>query len=371
MKWKKWWMVLFLALGLIGFARAGGACSDGWYYYHDEYTMTRYNPSTGVAQYLHPESNEWINDEYIDSNPAYMAYQASDDSCGVSGSSSLLSANGYNTAIGRSKAVHGKMEYMNGRYYVFKEQTACRLGQECGYKDSNLPSWSTHLFGGVSYDQLDYGVSSGTLYADTEITTVEGGAIFQKDQFSILTSARYEYASGHKSFNDLRSDTYGLLLMPSYCVFRQSEDLLNAYVYAFLDLSFVDMSNEDNQWRMMPGVAASLSRSTPIGSFMAGYSYAYNRNQGGDIEVTGSHHINSHNTSLSYVLPIMEKVYLASDLENTYIPSTPKDLDHDFTDVRIRLGAVQLNNWNVSMSYYFSVDSSGNKGGDLMVGYTW
>lgn len=367
-------LIVVLFCTMISISAVAGS---GWIYSDDN--INRYDPGTGQAQYL--QSGTWVDDSEYESNPAYIKYiNGSGGSSSYSGVCPYTEGQwSYNGVMARSQAIHEtirreqfKTHYIppmdDGDYCCGDAEAECCA---CFYEPSDVPEWNRHFFGGISYLKSDYRVDAFGAHMDSDIYNLEGGATLWKDRVSVLTSARYTREDGNKQYSQLANDTFGFLVAPGYNVLSQKEQFINMMVYGSLDLSYSFRDNLDNQWRMMPGVGVSANRQTPIGIFATAYSFDYSRNMTGDEEVTGSHHIYQNNVSANYTLPITRQIYCGAGVLYSYIPSTPDDLKNDFTDVNLTLGAVQLQNWDLSLSAYFAVDSSDNLGINFSAGYMW
>lgn len=354
---KNVWMALGLVLGLAMAAQAE------WFY--SSCGNTRYDPCTGVAQYM---SEGWVNDSHPETNPAYLEFQAVGGSC-----SGGTSARSYNNALGDAENAHKTMrnDQVTQWYDDIDDDDECCACNCYDYEESEVPEWSYRFFGGVDYDKVDYAINAGRTYMDTDVTTLQLGGTARKERLSLTGAFRYEFANGDGAFAGDDSQTAGLLFLPGFRVLSEDEQFVNLTLYGILDVSYVFMDNADNQTRFMPGAGAMLSRSTPIGIFLAGYSFEYSRNFSGDIELSGNHHLDTHNGSADYVLPITKNIYAGCGLLYTYVSSMPNAVDHDFLEAHVSAGAVQVANWDFSLEYAFAADSTDNQSIRFMAGYQW
>jgi hypothetical protein len=355
MKYKHIKSMALIVLALSGVMTAKAA----WYY--SESGNERYDPVTYMAEYN--SSGTWYPDENYETNPAYMEYSSGTGSCGHSSSAYYYSYQAYGSALNTGKRSH---TLMNGHAYKLKEEDAC-----CDYNASDLPEWNYNIYGGISYDDSDFRVNSGQLHVNTRITTLNMGVIAQKDRLSLTGAFRYEYARGYSNLSGADSDTAGFLFMPGYQILSQDEQFLDLGLYGMLDLAYVSRKHADNQTRIMPGVGATASRATPIGLFSLAYSFEYNQNMSGDVEVTGNNHINTQLGSADYILPITKNFYVGGGFLYTYVMDMPSNIDNDFLEAHLTAGAIQLNNWKFMVDGYASVDGTGNQGINFVAGYQW
>jgi hypothetical protein len=331
-----------------------------WYY--SESGNERYDPATEMAEYK--SGDTWYPDTCYSTNPAYVEYNSG--TCDYSSSTQVYGYQVYGSALNggrrRIKLITG------GVSYELQQEVP---GVSPSYNSSDLPEWNYNLFGGISYDDSDFRVNSGQLHVNTRITTLDMGMTAKKDRLSLTGAFRYEYARGYSNLSGADSDTAGFLFMPGYQILSQDEQFLNLGLYGMLDLAYISRKHADNQTRIMPGVAATASRATPIGLFSLAYSFEYNQNMSGDDEVTGNNHINTQLGAADYILPITKNFYVGGGFLYTYAMDMPSSIDNDFLEAHLTAGAIQLNNWKFMADYYASIDGTGNQGINFVAGYQW
>lgn len=192
-----------------------------------------------------------------------------------------------------------------------------------------------------------------------------------RDAFRIDTQLYYNFLKGKGADDGQDTKAYGLFLKSGYRALTQQENGVNLEFYGFLEIARIDYGDLGTQTRYIPGAGCILSGATPVGGFLLSYLFSHDRNDDGDIEVTGDKYFNFSTVSLGYILPLTDALLFSTGLDYMLVMNMPDDMEDNSTDFNAGLGYSGWKNYYIYLNYVNSLSGYKNQGVNLSIGYRW
>ncbi|MCK5801943.1 MAG: hypothetical protein KAI66_03885 [Lentisphaeria bacterium] len=377
---------LMLVLGAVFFGSSLFAIS-GSYFYSSCGEARIFFPmgssSPAYAEYMCGE--DWYTDSHMETNPAYVQWLAQGSSCS-SVEKEYAAFGGYVAArqtIRRqlNRQAEAERDFFFSRMtmaeaYCYGCYGFCSLDTRTGDSEAAQQAaeeedeWQFSVSASYQYDHNDFELDPMNDF-ETNDNTLTISLDVSKGRFVLLNEFRLSQSEGRSDFEGFDSDTVGFQTLLGYRVLEQEDNLVNLTVYGSADISFIDYTQTDTQWRFAPGCGVTLSRATPIGLFQASYAYNWNSNLEGTSEVTNDRYINVHGCDFNYTLPLTSYLYVTTGINYMFMEQIHSDIDNRFSEVRVAAGSWDLAGFDLSVGYYRDIMTTNDYGLDCRVGFSW
>ena len=238
------------------------------------------------------------------------------------------------------------------------------------YKPSDLPEW-------------DYSFSAqlGTATSDIDLTGDPGREAdihsfalnfnASNDRLSLTGQLRSKKSEGTGASAGWDTEEQGLLVLPSYAVFRQEENGVDLWLHGFVDISRNEKYDNTEQKRYAKGLGFSVAGWTSFGGLNLTYMYSHDSNSNNEIELTGHDYINLGSLSLKHILPLKQNLVLTTSLNHVHVEDMMAGMDDSTTDIKFDLSYKTKNDLVLGMSYMNSFDGYEREGINFTLGRRW
>ncbi len=238
-----------------------------------------------------------------------------------------------------------------------------------GYEPSDLPEWKLELSaqGSVSESEMEL---TSDLGRESDVRSLAFNLKATKDAFHISTQVSYTGLKGTGLNDGQDTDSFGLLVMPSYQVLSYEKNGIDLVLSGFLEID----DNEYDDWsqtRLVPGIGINTAVMTSIGGFSLSDLFSHDRNLNGDTEVTGEKYINFNTMTFSYILPLTQTLLLTTNLDYMLTFDMPDDMEDSSTGIGVSLDYFGWKGYSVGLRYHDTLDGYDDRGITLTIGHNW